>query len=450
MIDYTPPQAPDMERAVLGAMMLETEAIDICMAMLDPEAFYKPQHLMIFKAIKQLWNQNIDVDQLSLTQQITDNGQLDAIGGEVTIVGIAAETTSTASIKHHIEILNEKAQQRSLLVLSKTIETTCLEDGAKSIDIISSTTNRIDEILSKNTNINYSEMSDVIHDAYDSIYRKSEAKYGLTGITTGFQRLNELTAGWQKTDSIIIAANVSAGKTTLALQFALAAAKADHWVGIFSMEMSSVRLGERFIGSMSDFVVFDAHKIEVKSHEWKRMADSANILGKLPIIIDETPGLNLNELTARAKRMVRERKVELIVIDYMQLMAGMGEDSRQQSIENISRGLKGLAKMLDISVIVISQFKRRPQGQENRRPILSDLRNSGASEADADVVIFIYDPPIKEKQNWISDNKLELDSNDIDIMREVIIAKQRNGPTATMMAFWQAKYYKFLEVETRR
>lgn len=441
------PKAVDVERATLGSMMLcEPGAVDIAATTLCDADFYIPQHQIIFNAMKWMWTQSIVIDQLSLTQCLSDRGELQQIG-EPAIASIAGETLSAANIRYHCDVLKEKKRLRALMSVQNEIEAMIRDTDNDSHSISQSIIQRIESIEGVSQGSTYKSMADIMPAAYAEIERRSRAREGLVGITTGFPKLNEATGGWQPKDYIILAARPSEGKTTLVLNFVINAARRGHPVGIFSMEMGATKLGERFLASEASVATSKVHYAPPTQEQWSYLSSSSGRLYNFPIIVDDTAGLNILDITARAKRMVKEKNVELIVIDYMQLVAGLDERSRQHAVENISRGLKKLAMNLNVVVIAVSQFSRFMKGDENQRPMLSSLRDSGALEADADMVIFIHDPTKSEKEKYLADYSIHATEKEMVNMREILLAKNRQGARVEMLALWQKEFYRFGELE---
>jgi len=446
-IEQVPPQAPDIERAVLGAMFLEKEAIGIAIEMLyrDQDCFYKPAHSLIFRAITDLYDEGFPVDQLTVTERLKERGQLDSSGGEATIASLAGETASAANIRYHCQILKEKAMLRKMIAITTAIRNKCLGDSANPTEILNGLEESIMNLSDMRRLKDYTSISDTVYDAHDEIVRRSETEGGITGVISGFQRLDMLTAGWQNSDFIILAGRPSMGKTSLAFEFAKNAAINAVPVGMFSLEMSTLQLVIRMLFNEGRFDGSSLHTRKPDQRDWTRLSDACSRLAKYPIYIDDTPGLSCIELSSKAKRLKAEKNIGLIIVDYLQLMQGTNRESRQQEISSISRALKMLAKELDIPVIAMSQLSRAiEQRGGDHRPVLSDLRESGAIEQDADVVMFIYRASIYglEQEYTINDQSVPPEN-----VAEVIIRKQRNGPIGTVLLHWIKEYTKFGEFD---
>ena len=444
-LDRTPPQAPDIERAVLGAMLIDTDAIGRAIELVTPEIFYKPVNQTIFRALTDLYDKNLPIDQLTVTEHLRQMGQLDAVGGEVAIAALMTEATTSANIEYHCAILKEKALLRSIIVTSSTIQTMCFDDKANPsaiMDFLEENAYRLAEMRHAQSIKN---LPDLIEEAHREIERRAEAKDSITGVDTGFSRLNKLTAGWQKSDFIILAGRPSMGKTALALDMAKNAASRNIPVGIFSLEMSATQLVMRMLFNEARFDGSTLTTQKKKKEDWTRLNDACSRLYNYPVYIDDTPGLSSLELSAKAKRLKAEHKVGLIIVDYLQLMEGTSKESRQQEISSISRSLKALAKELEVPVIALSQLSRAlEQRSGDHRPLLSDLRESGAIEQDADVVMFIYRASVYglNPEYVISDENVVPEN-----VAELIIRKQRNGPIGSILLHWTKEYTRFAEFD---
>jgi len=442
-LERVPPQAPDIERAIIGAMLIDPESIGIAIELVKDEFFYKPVNAMIFRAVTDLYDENLPVDQLTVADQLKKRGQLEMIGGEATLSALITETASSANIRYHCRILREKALLRRMISLTNTYHNKCYEDTADPSSLIENIEKGIMDLSEMRHTKNYVTLEDTVHEAHQEIEKKAQAGDGVTGIDTGFSRLNTMTAGWQPSDFIILAGRPSMGKTALALDIAKNAAKNDVPVGVFSLEMSSMQLVMRLLYNEARFNGSQAHINKPAAEDWTRLGDACNRLHKYPIYIDDTPGLSSIELSAKAKRLKLEKDIGLIVIDYLQLMQGSNKESRQQEISSISRGLKSLAKELNVPIIALSQLSRAlEQRGGDHRPLLSDLRESGAIEQDADIVMFIY-----RAAYYNIDPEYEINEQHIpkDEVAELIIRKQRNGPVGTLLLHWVKQYMRFGE-----
>ncbi|MHB9030037.1 MAG: replicative DNA helicase [Candidatus Latescibacterota bacterium] len=438
-----PPQAPDIERAVLGAMLFEREAIGIAIEEIGKieDCFYKPAHSIVFRVITDLYDENFPVDQLTITERLRQRGALDQVGGEAAVASLAGEITSAANIAYHCRILKEKAFLRKIIALTTSTRSLCYTDGADPASVLSTLEENIFRLSDMRATKGYAAISDTVHHAYAEIIRRSETKEGLTGVDTGFEQLNHLTAGWQPSDLIILAGRPSMGKTAFALDLAKNAAAKGFPVAVFSLEMSTVQLVMRMLYNEGRF---DGSSLNIKSQrpeDWTRLSDACSRLQTYPIYIDDTPGLSVVELAAKAKRLKNERDIKLLIVDYLQLMQGSSRESRQQEISSISRGMKILAKELEIPIIGLSQLSRAlEQRGGDHKPMLSDLRESGAIEQDADIVMFIY----RASVYGLTPEYRILDQNvDAADVAEIIVRKQRNGPIGTVLLHWINQHMKF-------
>ena len=438
-----PPQVPDIERAVLGAMLFEREAIGAAIEVIGQaeDCFYKPAHGIIYRVITDLYDENLPVDQLMVAERLRQRGVLDQIGGEAAVASLAGEITSAANIAYHCRILKEKAFLRRMITVTTSVRSLCYEDTANPSSILSILEENIIRLSDMRSTKGYVALSDTVFDAHREIMRRSETKEGLTGVDTGFGQLNRLTSGWQPSDLIILAGRPSMGKTAFSLDLAKNAAARGLPVAVFSLEMSSIQLVMRMLFNEGRF---DGSSLNIKkqrSEDWTRLLDACARLQKYPVYIDDTPGLSSIELAAKAKRLKVERDIKLVIVDYLQLMQGTSRESRQQEISSISRALKMLAKDLDVPVIALSQLSRAlEQRSGDHRPMLSDLRESGAIEQDADIVMFIYRASVYglNPEYRIQDQNV----NPADVA-EIILRKQRNGPIGTILLHWINQYMKF-------
>jgi len=436
------PQSADVERAVLSAMLIENEAVSKAIEMDLSECFFRPEHSIIYRAITSLHDENQPVTQLTVTERIKQAGHLKTIGGEETISSLISEAASSANLPYHGKILKEKALLRKIIRVSTTIKNKSYDETANPEDIMGYLEESIVELTNFRQTQEYIPIKDIIHKAHDEIMTKSEKGESVTGVSTGYPRLNLLTSGWQPSDLIIVAGRPSMGKTAFALDLAKNAAKSDIPVAFFSLEMSAIQLVMRMLFNEARFDGSMLTQKKPSAGEWTRLSDACSRLHEYPIYIDETPGLSTSELTAKAKRLKKERNIGLIVIDYLQLMQGPSRESRQQEISSISRNIKTLAKELNVPIIALSQLSRALEQRTDHRPLLSDLRESGSLEQDADIVIFIYRASVYGEVN---PDKYRIHDQEIppEEVAEVIIRKQRNGPIGTVLLHWIKEYTKF-------
>ena len=439
------PHSNEIERAVLGAMLINDEAIIKAMELITTETFYKPVNQIIFKAIVDIYSSGIPIDGFTVSEHLKINGQFENIGGEAAIAALMAEATTSANIEYHCKIIKEKAALRKLIALSKSVENSCYENGAEPQTLSDSLMLNLFEIKNKEKNRQYSTMMEMTLEAHEEIMKRINAKDELFGIPTGFHKLDVITDGWQNGDLIIIAGLTASGKTTLALNLARNAAIKNSEIAIFSMEMPKNQLGKRFIGMESRMNVRRKNYTE---NEIRIIGDASARQSHYPIFTDDSSGLTHQSVYAKMKVLKNEQNIKLVIIDHLQLMAGTPEfkGNRRLQIEEITRHMKGYAKDLSIPIILLSQLSRDPDKQ-NRRPKLSDLRESGSIEQDADVVIFIYEPAPKVIVEKLANNGKTVTEEQSESIVEIIIGKQRNGPTGSFYLYRHKEYTLFDDLE---
>jgi replicative DNA helicase len=440
-----PPQAVDMEEAVLGAMMLEKESVASVIDVLNPECFYNDAHALIYEAINFLFQSSKPIDLLTVTQHLKKSGKLELAGGAFYITKLTSRIASSANIEFHARIVLQKYIQRELIRMSNETIKDAYEDNKDVLELLDEAETKLFDISEGNIRRGYANMNDLIKRAVEEIEAASKHEGGLKGIPSGFMDLDRLTNGWQKTDLIIIAARPGMGKTAFVLSLARnAAVTHKRPVAFFSLEMSGIQLVNRLITSETEIASDKIQKGNLEDYEWEQLNSKIKPILEAPIYIDDTPALSIFELRAKCRRLVSEKKVELIVIDYMQLMvAGTDNKSgnREQEISSISRSLKAIAKELDVPIITLSQLSRavETRGGASKRPQLSDLRESGAIEQDADMVMFIYRPDyygFNEQEDPSESGKTEL-----------IIAKNRKGPVDDVHIKFISHLTKFTELD---
>ncbi len=440
-----PPQAVDMEEAVLGAMMLDKNAVAEVIDILKPEAFYKEAHNAIFKAIQDLFHSTQPVDILTVTQQLRKNGTIDLAGGPFYITQLTNRIASAANIEFHARIVLQKFIQRELIRISSDTIRNAFEDTSDVLALLDKAEQSLFEITDSNIRRKYESMAGLVSKAVKGIETASNLESGVTGVPSGFTELDRVTQGWQKSDLIIVAARPGMGKTAFVLSLARnASVMFKKPIAFFSLEMSSIQLVNRLVSSETELDTEKLRKGNLDPHEWTQLNKKVAALTEAQIYIDDTPALNVFELRAKCRRLVSERKIEMIIIDYLQLMQG-GTDNkngnREQEISHISRSLKGLAKELSIPVIALSQLSRNVEKSQTKKPQLSDLRESGAIEQDADMVMFIYRP------EYYDLNETE-DGSPTNGLAEIIIAKNRNGALKTVPLRFIGRLTKFTDYET--
>ena len=436
------PQAPDVEKAVLGALMIDKEAYLLICETLQPESFYETRHQKIFDAIRQLSIEEKPVDVLTVTEQLARMGELDDVGGPGYIAELSSRVATSANIEYHANIVAQKSLSRQLISYTSTIGTKAFDETYDVNDVIQEAERILFDIAQTNMKKDYVHISPLIKESEKIMMAASSNNGDVTGISAGYFKLDDLTSGWQKSDLIIIAGRPAMGKTAFALSMAKnIAADQRKPMAFFSLEMSGVQLTNRLISNVCEISGKKILNGQLDRNEWDRFDKRIGSLLDAPIYIDDTPGLSVFELRTKARRLVREHKIELIMIDYLQLMNanGMRFNNRQEEVSTISRSLKGLAKELDIPIIALSQLNRGVEGREGvegKRPLLSDLRESGAIEQDADMVLFVHRPEYFH---------LEFGPNGEDYrgMAEIIIAKHRKGATDIVMLKFRGEYTRF-------
>lgn len=440
------PQAPDLEEAVLGAIMLEKDAYSLVSDILKPECFYEKKHEKIFGAIVDLAVKQEPIDMLTVTEQLKKRGDLEDVGGPFYIAQLTSKVASTAHIEYHSRIIAQKYLARELITFTATIQSEAFDETSDVEELMQEAEGKLFEISQRNLKKDVTQINPVIKDAMSQLKEAAKQKGGLTGIPSGFEALDKMTAGWQKSDLIIIAARPAMGKTAFVLSMAKnMAINYNQAVAIFSLEMSNVQLVNRLIVNVCELPGEKIKSGNIADHEMKMVDKKIQILFDKPLFVDDTPSLSVFELRTKARRLVREHGVRCIIIDYLQLMnaSGMAFGSREQEVSTISRSLKGLAKELNIPIIALSQLNRgveSRQGVEGKRPQLADLRESGAIEQDADMVCFIHRPEYYK----ITQDEL---GNSLVGLAEIIIAKHRNGAVGDVRLRFKSEFAKFMNID---
>ncbi|MDA9668460.1 replicative DNA helicase [Flavobacteriaceae bacterium] len=421
-----PPQALELEEAVLGAMIIDKKGVDEVIDILQPDAFYKTAHQHIFGAIFQLFQDSQPIDLLTVSSELRKKGKLETIGGEFYLVQLSQRVASSAHIEFHARIILQKFIQRSLIKISNEIIESSYKESTDVFDLLDEAESKLYDITQGNIKKSSESAQSLVIEAKKRIEEISK-RDGLSGVSTGFEKLDKLTSGWQPSDLIIIAARPGMGKTALTLSMARNIAVTKQIpVAFFSLEMSSVQLITRLISAETGLSSEKLRTGKLADHEWQQLNVKVTDLEKAPLFIDDTPSLSIFDLRAKARRLSSQHGIKLIVVDYLQLMtAGTTTKSgnREQEISTISRNLKALAKELNIPVIALSQLSRAVETRGGtKRPMLSDLRESGAIEQDADIVSFIYRPEYYNIDEWDDDERSPSEGQ-----AELIIAKHRNG-----------------------
>lgn len=440
-----PPQAIEMEESVLGALMLEKEAYATIADLLRPESFYKDQNRLVFEGIMALAAKEQPIDMLSVAEKMRSLGTLEQVGGGVYLSELTRKVLSTAHLRYHAQVVSQKATARELIHMAAEIEELGYDETQDVEDLMQKAEAEIFEISQRNQKRDVTQIDPVITEAFERMRKAGQNEGNISGIPSGFTELDKITSGWQKSDLIIIAARPAMGKTAFVLSMAKNITVHYHRpVAMFSLEMSNVQLVNRLIMNVCEIEGEKIKNGKLNKTEWKQLEHKINDLLGAPLYVDDTPALSVFELRSKARKLVREKKVELIIIDYLQLMNanGMTFGSREQEVSIISRNLKALAKELDIPIIALSQLNRSVEqrggtGIEGKKPQLSDLRESGAIEQDADMVCFIHRP---EYYKLYADEKT---GKDLRGLGQIIVAKHRNGATDDLWLRFRSKYAKF-------
>lgn len=435
------PQAPELEQAVIGALMIEKDAYYQVTEILRPESFYEPRHQIIFRAIQRLNIEEKPVDILTVTEYLNSTNELEEVGGPFYITQLSGMVASSAHIGYHARIIAQKALARELISYTSHIQTKAFDATEDVDELMQEAEGKLFELSQQNMKKDYTQIDPVIKDAYDMLQKAAARTDGLSGISSGFQQLDKMTSGWQNSDLVILAARPAMGKTAFALSMAKNIAVDQKIpVAMFSLEMSNVQLVNRIIVNVCEIEGEKIKSGQLAPYEWGQLDCKIKELYGAPLYIDDTPSLSVFELRTKARRLVREHGVRLIMIDYLQLMnaSGMSFGSRQEEVSTISRSLKGLAKELNIPILALSQLNRGVESREgqDKRPQLSDLRESGAIEQDADMVVFIHRP---EYYHLYQDEK----GNDLRGKAEIIIAKHRNGAVGDVLLTFKGQYARF-------
>jgi replicative DNA helicase len=442
-----PPQAVDMEEAVLGAVMLEKDAIYDVIEILKPDCFYKESHSRIYQAIVDLSIKEEPIDLLTVTQELRRKGILEEVGGSFYITQLTTRVMSSVHAEFHARLIYQKYIQRELIRVSTHIQERAFDESVDVEDLLNSSEQAMFEITQGSIKKDIQPINLLIKDAIESIQMASKREDSLSGVPSGYTKLDRITAGWQPTDLIIVAARPSMGKTAFVLSMARNMA-VEHSCGValFSLEMSANQLVKRMIVSETEL---DSDKIrtgKLEPYEWEQLDAKIGRLIEAPVFIDDTPALSVFEFRAKCRRLVQQHGIRIAIIDYLQLMTWTGDTkgNREQEVSNISRSLKAIAKELDIPVIALSQLNRGVEnrtGLQNKRPQLADLRESGAIEQDADIVAFIHRP---EYYGFTEDEE----GNSLEGIAEIIIAKHRNGALDDVRLAFKKHFAKFVEPET--
>ena len=442
-----PPQALDLEEAVLGAMLIDEKGVNEVIDILSPEVFYKKSHQLIFESIQRLFRESEPIDLLTVSADLKKNKNFEVIGGDFYLIGLSQKVSSSAHIEYHSRIIQQKFIQRKLITISNEIISKSYNESTDVIDLLDEAESKLYDIAQNNIKGSSETAQNLVIQAKNRIEEISKQE-GLSGISTGFEKLDRLTSGWQPSDLIIVAARPGMGKTALALSMARnVSVQKKIPVAFFSLEMSSVQLITRLISSETGLSSDKLRTGKLADHEWQQLNIKVSDLESAPLYIDDSAALTIFELRAKARRLASSHGIKLIIIDYLQLM-NLGSSNkagnREQEISTISRNLKALAKELNIPVIALSQLSRAVETRGGtKRPILSDLRESGAIEQDADIVSFLYRPEYYGITEWDDDMKTPSEGQG-----EFIVAKHRNGALDSIKLKFVANLGKFEDIDS--
>lgn len=436
------PQALDMEEAVLGALLLEKNALHRVTDVLRPEMFYKDAHKLIYEAVLLLFQNSEPIDLLTVKDILRKNGNLDKVGGALTLANLTMRVASAANIEYHARVIAEKFILRELIRISDNVIKDAYDETTDVFELLDKTEQSLFEVSETHLRRNYLGMAELVMKTLERLEELKNKDEAITGISSGFSELDKITSGWQRTDLVIVAARPAMGKTAFTLTVARNAAARNAPVVFFSLEMAAVQLVQRLVCAEAEL---DAQKVrtgKLENYEWQQLISRIGTLSNAPIYIDDTPGISIMDLRAKCRRLKAEKNIQMVIIDYLQLMTGNASKggNREQEIAGISRALKELAKELDVNVIALSQLSRAVESRGgDKRPQLSDLRESGSIEQDADMVMALYRP---EYYGFETDEE----GNSTQGLAEVIVLKQRNGPTGTVKLQFIGKYGKFTDL----
>lgn len=439
-----PPHSTDAEVAVLGAMLIDKDAVSKVVEVVDAECFYHEKHVLIFKAMMSMFERGVTIDLVSLSDQLQRDGTLERVGGMFALTEISVRTVSSANVEYHARIVLERFLKRQLIKVAGEIAHECYDETTDALDEVDRAEQRIFEVAEKRLRRSYSGMKKLTKDAIERIFSMATGEGdGITGVPTGFTALDQLLSGLQPSDLIIVAARPSMGKTAFALSVAREASRRGKSVGIFSLEMSAQQLVLRLISADAAVGLQALRSGRLSNAEMHEIVTRVDSLMNAQIYIDDSAGLSPVEFRAKCRRMKMEHKIDLVMVDYLQLMHAPKAESREREISMISHTLKQVAKELNIPVIALSQLNRTLEARADKRPMLSDLRESGSIEQDADVVMFIHRP------EYYKITAFE-DGRSTENIAEIIVGKQRNGPTGDVRLFYQKELAAFHDLTFNR
>jgi len=441
-----PPYSEDAEQAVLSAMLMDRDAVDRVNEIVDDTMFFREGNRRIYRAMVALSERGDVIDPLTLSEELSRRGELQAAGGKDYVSFLVDAVPTAANVEYHARIVREKALRRRLIEVSTAIVSEAFESSAPAGDLLDAAEHRIFEVNQSRGNEGFTRIKELLWPTMENIEKLQRGGESITGVPSGFKDLDDLTAGFQPSDLVIVAARPSMGKTAFVLNIAQnAALDRNVPVAVFSLEMSKESLVQRLLTSEGRVDAQRLRKGKLHDDEFVRLGRAAGMLSHAPIWIDDTPGIGLLEMRSKARRLKTDNDIGMIVVDYLQLMTGpTNQESRQQEISYISRSLKSLARELKVPVVALSQLSRAPEQRtgENKRPQLSDLRESGAIEQDADLVMFIY-------RQEMYDGPVDKDGNSLEGRAEIIVGKQRNGPTGFVNLFFNKTYTRFENYSAR-
>ena len=434
-----PPQNVEAEQAVLGAMLLSHDAVIVAMEKLQPRDFHRDAHRIIFEAMEHLHRENKEIDVITLPEELNRMKKMDDVGGVGYVLNLPNMVGTASNAEYYANIVVEKALSRNLISTCTELATEAYDGEKKTEDLLDDAERRILQLSDTKNRGDFASVGTVVEATLDKITKLYENKAGLTGLPTGFRDLDRMTSGLQPSDLILVAARPSMGKTAFTLNIAQNVGVRQHkTVAFFSLEMSQEQLVQRLLCQIAHI---DSQKLRTgqlnSDEEWTRLTDACDKLYESPIYIDDTPGISVAEMRSKARRLKSEHGLDLIIVDYLQLMQGRNAESRQQEISEISRSLKALARELKVPLIALSQLSRSVESRQDKRPMLSDLRESGALEQDADIVSFLYREDYYDKE---TENQH---------ITEVILAKHRNGPVGSVKLYFKNEFTLFLNLDTQ-
>lgn len=440
LLEKIPPQNLDAEQSVLGAMLIDHEAVVKAIETLRPQDFYRDANAHIYEAIVNLFDRSEAVDLITLSEELRQSGLLDQVGGVSYVAGLANSVPTSANVEYYARIVQEKSLLRSLISASTRIAQMGYEGDEEIESLLDKAEQMIFEVSQRKTNSGFVPLKTILMQTFERIEFLYQSKGGITGVPSGFTNLDKLTSGFQNSDLIIVAARPSMGKTSLCLNIAQhASVRKKLPVALFSLEMSREQLVTRMLCGEA---MVDQQKVrtgKLSDEDWQKLTQAAGPLSQAPLFIDDSPGVSVVEMRAKCRRLKSEHGLSLVVIDYLQLMQGSRRsENRQQEISDISRSLKALARELQIPVIALSQLSRAVEQRQEKKPMMSDLRESGSLEQDADLVMFIY-----------RDEYYKQEESEKRGIAEIIVAKQRNGPTGSVELAFLKEYTKFVNLERR-